>query len=60
MSETRRVTSTARKISRAWLRRLLWIFFQLDVLILLLAVVGFCYYHERSELGAAWTGPAIC
>ena len=34
MSETRRVTSTARKISRAWLRRLLWIFFQLDVLIL--------------------------
>ena len=55
MSETRRVTSTARKISRAWLRRLLWIFFQLDVLILLLAVVGFCYYHERAELGTDWT-----
>ncbi len=54
MSETRRVTSTARKISRAWLRRLLWIFVQLDILILVLALVGFCYYHERAELGDAW------
>ena len=55
MSETKRVTSTARKISRAWLRRLLWIFIQLDVLILLLAMVGYCYYHEHAALGSDWT-----
>ena len=55
MNETKRVTSTARKISRAWLRRLLWIFIQLDVLILLLAMVGYCYYHEHAALGSDWT-----
>ena len=55
MSETKRVTSTARRISRSWLRRLMWIFFQLDLLILILAVVGYGLYHERSALGSDWT-----
>ena len=55
MSETKRVTSTARKISRAWLRRLLWIFIQLDLLLALLALGCFCYYTEMQVLQDAWT-----
>jgi len=55
MSETVRVTSTARRISRSWLWRLLWIFFRLNLLLLVLALLGFCLGHELSALGADWT-----
>ena len=39
MSESGRVTSTAKKISRAWMRRLVWIFFRLNIILLLLVAV---------------------
>lgn len=55
MSESGRVTSTAKKISRAWMRRLIWIFIRLNVVLLLLVAVGFCYYHEKAVLGGEWT-----
>ncbi len=55
MSESGRVTSTARKFSRAWMRRLIWIFIRLNVVLLLLVAVGFCYYHEKAVLGGEWT-----
>ena len=55
MNETGRVTSTARKIRRSWLWRLFWIFFRLNLVLLILAVLGFCYFQERSALGDAWT-----
>lgn len=54
MNETGRVTSTANKISRAWLRRLFWIFFRLNLLLLLISVAAFCYARERAALGADW------
>lgn len=54
MSENIRVTSTAKKISRAWLWRLFWIFFRLNIILLVLAVLGFCLYHEISTLESAW------
>ena len=55
MNETGRVTSTARKIRRSWLWRLFWIFVRLNLVLLILAVLGFCYFQERSALGDAWT-----
>ena len=54
MSENIRVTSTAKKISGAWLRRLLWIFFRLNLVLLVLAVLSFCLYNEITALGSGW------
>lgn len=54
MNENIRVTSTARKISSAWLRRLFWIFFRLNIALLILAVLGFCLNSEISVLGSGW------
>ena len=55
MSESRRVTSTARSIQRSWLWRLFKLYFWLDLLLALLAMGCFCFYEELSALGAAWT-----
>ena len=55
MNETGRVTSTARKISRSWLWRLFWIFFRMNLVLLILAVLGFCFYQERLALGDQWS-----
>ena len=55
MSENVRMTSTARKFGRAWLRRLIWVFFWLNLVLLLLSALTFCYAHERAALGADWT-----
>lgn len=55
MNETGRVTSTAHKISRAWLWRLFWIFFRLNLLLLALCAAAFCYARERAALGAEWS-----
>lgn len=54
MSENRRVTSTARSISRSWLFRLFRLYFWLDFLILVLMILGFIYYHEKAVLGTNW------
>ena len=54
MSESRRVTSTARSIQRSWLWRLFKLFFWLDLLLLLLVSVCFCFYQELAALGDAW------
>lgn len=54
MSENIRVTSTACKISGAWLRRLFWIFFRLNIVLLILAALCFCLYSELSVLQGAW------
>ena len=54
MSENVRMTSTARKFGRAWLRRLFWIFLRLNLLLLILAFAAFCYVHERDALGSDW------
>lgn len=53
-NETVRVTSTARRISRAWFWRLAGIFFRMNLLLLVLAVLGFCYAQERRALGPDW------
>ena len=55
MNETGRVTSTARKISRSWLGRLFWIFFRMNLVLLILAALGFCFYQERLALGGQWS-----
>ena len=49
------MTSTARKFGRAWLRRLIWIFIRLNLALLILAALTFCYVNERGVLGADWT-----
>ena len=55
MSESRRVTSTARSIQRSWLWRLFKLYFWLNILLIVLAAVGFCFYQELSALGDGWT-----
>ena len=55
MSENVRMTSTARKFGRAWSRRLIWIFIRLNILLLLLSFLAFCYVHERAALGDDWS-----
>ena len=55
MNETGRVTSTANKISRAWLRRLFWVFLRLNLLLLVISAAAFCYARERGALGAQWS-----
>lgn len=55
MSESRRVTSTARSIQRSWLWRLVKLYFWLDLLLAALLAVTFALYSERSTLGADWT-----
>ncbi len=55
MNETVRVTSTARKIGRAWFWHLAWIFFKLNLVLLALSVFLFCYSQEKAVLGPDWT-----
>lgn len=55
MNETVRVTSTARKISRSWLRRLFSIFFCLNLAMLIVSLLGFCVMQEHEALGHSWT-----
>ena len=55
MSENVRMTSTARKFGRAWLRRLFWIFLRLNLVLVILSFAAFCYLHEHDALGADWT-----
>ena len=50
MSESRRVTSTARSIQRSWLWRLFKLYFWLDLLLAILAIGCFCFYEELSAL----------
>lgn len=54
MNETVRVTSTARKISRSWLWRLFCIFFWLNILLLAVSLMGFCFAQEHAVLGHDW------
>ncbi|NLF27983.1 MAG: sensor histidine kinase [Clostridiales bacterium] len=54
MSESRRMTSTARSIKRFWTLRLIRLFIWLDILLIALAAVGFAHFHERAALGDRW------
>jgi len=54
MNETVRVTSTARKISRSWWWRLFSIFFWLNIALLAVTLLGFCFAHEHAILGSEW------
>ena len=54
MNETVRVTSTARKISRSWWWRLFCIFFWLNIALLAVTLLGFCFAHEHAILGSDW------
>ena len=52
--ESPRVTSTANRIGRAWVGRLLGLFLWIDLILAVLAM-GFCVYtQERACLGDAW------
>lgn len=54
MNEIVRVTSTARKISRSWLWRLISIFFWMNIVLLIASILGFCIFHEQNVLGSEW------
>lgn len=53
-NENKRVTSTARTISRSWFRRLFGTLFWIDLLIVLSLCLGFALYHEKAALGESW------
>ncbi len=49
MKNEQRTTSIARRINRSWLQRMLGIFIVLDVMLLALAVFGWCYAAESGQ-----------
>ena len=61
MSETRRMTSTAARINRSFTWRLITVLFWVNLLVLALALGGWCYYQERlpwARLGSPTSGAA--
>ena len=54
MSETRRTTSTAARINRSFTMRLIIMLFWVNLLILLLTVISWCYIQEKNALSSAW------
>lgn len=54
MTEIRRMTSTAARINRSFMLRLIYLLFVTDILVLFLAVCGWCVFQEVNALGSAW------
>ena len=54
MTETKRMTSIARRINTAFAWRMLWAMVWIDVIVILLAVAGWCYSTEKNALGDNW------
>lgn len=55
MSESKRMTSIARRMNRSWLARLFWTLLWVDLVILSLLALGWCAWTETSALGDKWT-----
>ena len=55
MSETKRMTSIAKRMNRSWLWRLFWTLLLVDFVILAMLIAGWCYAAEKTTLGNAWT-----
>lgn len=51
MNETKRMSSTARKLNLNWLAKLFFIFLFLDILLLALSIGGWCYGIEMKNFG---------
>ncbi len=54
MSETRRMTSIAARINRSFTLRLVILLFWVDILVMALVTVSWCYSQEREALDTAW------
>jgi len=54
MTETRRMTSTAARINRSFMLRLIYLMLWLNVFVLAFACVGFCLFQEIGTLGSYW------
>lgn len=54
MNETRRMTSTAARINRSFMLRLIYMTLWLDVMVLFLACAGWCLFQEVGVLGRYW------
>ena len=54
MSEYRRMTSTAARINRSFTLRLIFVLFWVNLFVLTLTCVSWCYHQEKEALGVAW------
>lgn len=54
MSETRRMTSTAARINRSFMLRLIFVLLLVNIFVLTLATGSWCYYQEKSALQEYW------
>lgn len=54
MSENRRMTSTAARINRSFMLRLIYLMLWLDMMVLFLACAGWCLFQEVGVLGRYW------
>ena len=54
MTETRRMTSTAARINRSFMLRLLRVMLWINLCVLVLSCVGWCLYHELDTLQEYW------
>lgn len=55
MSENRRMSSIARRFSRAWLGELFWTYFWVDVVLVLLCLVCLVYAREKAVFAQDWS-----
>lgn len=58
MSENRRMSSIARRFSRAWLGELFWTYFWLDFVLVVLSLACLVYTQEKAVFAQDW-GPGI-
>lgn len=54
MSETRRMTSTAARINRSFMLRLIFVLLLVNIFVLVLTAGSWCYYQEKSVLQEYW------
>lgn len=54
MNESKRVTSTARRINRSFLARLFWTMVVVDAVILAIVLCSWFYAVEKTQLGDSW------
>ncbi len=54
MSETRRMTSTAARINRSFMLRLIFVLLLVNIFVLALTTGSWCYYQEKSVLKEYW------
>ncbi|MBE5765982.1 MAG: sensor histidine kinase [Clostridiales bacterium] len=55
MNATKRMTSTARRFSRAWMGELFWRYIWLDIVLIVIGIIYLIYSAEKAVYGMEWS-----